>query len=95
MDVTPQQEKTIRAILTEYAPDVEARVFGSRATHTAKKHSDLDLALVGDGAIEQSVVARLRLAFEESDLPFRVDIVDWNFITPEFRRIIEDNYETL
>jgi len=95
MDLTPQQKETVKRILAKYASNVAARVFGSRVTHTAKKHSDLDLALIGDGIIDQSVIAQLRLAFEESDLPFRVDIVDWNIITPEFRKIIDNDYEAL
>ena len=33
--------------------------------------------------------ATLREAFEESDLPYRVDIVDWHAIDEGFRRLIE------
>ena len=35
----------------------------------------------------------LREAFEESDLPFRVDIVDYNTVSEAFRAIIEEKYE--
>ena len=28
-------------------------------------------------------------AFDESDLPFRVDIVDWVDLSPKFRELVE------
>lgn len=34
-------------------------------------------------------MGRAREAFEESDLPFKVDLVDWSLISEEFRRLIE------
>ena len=34
------------------------------------------------------VMGEMQADFEESDLPYRVDIVDWQEITPEFREII-------
>jgi len=37
----------------------------------------------------------LKEAFEESDLPFRVDITDYNAISNEFRAIIKAKYEIL
>ena len=32
---------------------------------------------------------RLETAFEESDLPYTVDVVDLNAVSPELRRIVE------
>ena len=37
----------------------------------------------------------LREAFEESDLPFRVDVIDYNAVSDEFRAIIDAKYEIL
>lgn len=38
-----------------------------------------------------NVMFKLRDAFAESDLIFKVDLVDWHRITPEFRAsILED-----
>jgi len=95
MDLEPVHLALVKQILNEFAPGIEARVFGSRITHTAKKHSDLDLALVGEGEIDQRIMARLRMAFEESDLPFRVDLADWKTISPEFRQVIGNKYQKL
>ena len=53
-------------------------VFGSRATNRQQKYSDLDLWIETVPQLNSSDLADLRDAFQESDLPFTVDIV-----TPE------------
>ncbi len=41
-------------------------------------------------------LAELKEAFQQSDLPFRVDLLDWNAISAEFRNVIEkDGYEVI
>lgn len=44
--VTDEQLKIVLDILQQYVPDAEVRVFGSRYNLTARKYSDLDLAIV-------------------------------------------------
>ena len=60
--------------------DAEAWVFGSRATGRARRYSDLDLAIDAGRPLTLDELARLAEAFRESDLPYRVDIVDWRSI---------------
>ncbi len=60
-----------------------------RATGHAKPHSDLDLAIVGEEPLGFDVMARLAEAFSESDLPWRVDLLDWATTGEAFRRIVE------
>jgi predicted nucleotidyltransferase len=55
-------------------------LFGSRAKGTAKNGSDIDLALVGDG-ISFSDLCAIGARLEEFDLPYKVDLVLYNFIT--------------
>lgn len=95
IDVSPSQLEAIKSILLRHVPGCEVRAFGSRVAGTAKKHSDLDLAVVGDQALSLHAMALLKEAFEESTLPFRVDVLDWNAISPEFRKIIEKNYDVI
>ena len=35
---------------------------------------------------------QLKEAFEQSDLPMRVDVLDWHTITDSFRKVIEQDY---
>jgi predicted nucleotidyltransferase len=71
------------------------RAFGSRINETTKEHSDLDLAVVGRGKLNRRIKMLLREAFEESELPFRVDIIDYNAVSGQFRSIIDAKYEIL
>ena len=88
IDLNPTHLETVRQILAEHVPGCEVRAFGSRATWTAKDYSDLDLAIVGDAALDWSTLGRLREAFEESDLPIQVDVLDWHGISQSFRQVI-------
>lgn len=56
---------------------MEIRAFGSRSTNRAKPYSDLDLVIMGNHALSDLTLAELALDFEESDLPFRVDLLLW------------------
>ena len=89
IDLTAAQRKEVAALLQRYLPDTEVWAYGSRAKFTAKPHSDLDM--VAFASKEQSqAVADLREAFEESYLPFRVDLFVWDETPEEFRRNIEE-----
>ena len=68
------------------------RAFGSRVTGKVKPFSDLDLAVMGSEPLPASILADLKDAFSESDLPFKVDIVDWAETQDNFRSIIEAAY---
>lgn len=60
-----------------------------------KDWSDLDLAIVVKASLDVKTVALLKEVFEESDLPYRVDLLDWHTISPEFRKLIEAHYELI
>ncbi len=70
-------------------------MFGSRIKGAAKDWSDLDLAIVGSAKLEQHALYDLKEAFEESDLPIRVDVLDWHGISPEFQAVINADYEVI
>lgn len=90
-----KEKQIILDILSKTIPEVEARVFGSRIHGNASPHSDLDLALLGKGPLDLKDLGALKEAFEESDLPFRVDVVDWHRISSQFQKLIEQNYVLL
>jgi type I restriction enzyme S subunit len=89
IDISPAQWAIIRDILQKYVPQFAVWAFGSRATGNAKKYSDLDLAVITDKPLSLSVSADLAEAFSDSDLPWKVDVVDWAATSDAFRRIIE------
>ena len=61
----------------------------------SRKSSDLDLAVVGPEKLERDVFHRLKEAFEESELPIQVDVLDWHAISPEFQAVISKGYEVI
>ena len=95
IDITPKHLETIRHILAEHVPKCEVRAFGSRVKWTAKDYSDLDLAVVGSEPLTLRKLRQLKEAFEESDLPIRVDVVDWQSLADWFKKVIETEYEVI
>ncbi|WP_419933619.1 nucleotidyltransferase family protein [Candidatus Palauibacter sp.] len=92
IDIDPADLDTVRTILGRHAPDLEVRAFGSRVSHTARDTSDLDLVLMTVEPLDLDRMAGLRAAFTASDLPFRVDLVDWACTSGSFRRLIESDF---
>ena len=95
IDLNPKHLKTIQYILAEYIPEYEVRAFGSRVKWTAKDYSDLDLAIVGSKSLSLRQKRQLAEAFEESNLPIRVDVVDWQSISESFKKVIAERYEVI
>ena len=95
IDLPPSQLETVKRILAEHVPQCEVRAFGSRTTQTAKAWSDLDLAIVGSAKLDQHALYDLKEAFEESDIPIRVDVLDWYAISLKFQAVINEGYETI
>ncbi len=89
IDLAPHHLETVRRILAEHMPDCEVRAFGSRAKWEGQDYSDLDLAVVCEDESNGQAIEHLKEAFENSDLPIRVDVLDWHAITEDFRKAIE------
>ena len=77
---------TVLGILAEHVPSIEVCVFGSRTRAECKRFSDLDLALMTERPLPSSVLGHLRQAFSDSDLVFRVDLLDWAATSKAARR---------
>jgi predicted nucleotidyltransferase len=92
INVAEHDLKTIMSLLEKHIPECEVRAFGSRVSWTSKEHSDLDLVVIGPAKLERSRVEELKEAFEESLLPFIVDVMDWHRISPEFQKNIEKSF---
>ncbi len=90
VDIRPDHLKIVRDILREHLPvEAEVWVFGSRANWTTKDSSDLDLAVEGAARLDHKAMVRMEVAFEESELPYTVDVVDLNAVSKEFKKIVE------
>ncbi len=91
IDILPEHLEIVLGILRKHVPNNEVWVFGSRVKWTTKDYSDLDLCLVSDTPLSFVVLGAMKDDFIESDLPWKVDIVDWATTSESFRKIIARN----
>ena len=93
--ITDEEMKIVLKIIKNYAENCEVLVFGSRLKGNNKPFSDLDLAFSCKEKLDLKKLSRLKLKFEESDLPYRVDIIDYNRASEEFKKIIDEENEKI
>ena len=93
--LSDSQLQTIKSILREYASKVESvSLFGSRASGAYKSNSDIDLVLYGD--IDSGSIDRLWTLFNESNVPYKVDLSAYQLITyPPLKRHIDSKSKVL
>ncbi len=65
--------------------DYKLGMFGSRIVGKPAKFSDIDVAVMGEQKVPGYVLENLREAFENSNLPYRVDVVDLNSSSAQFK----------
>jgi uncharacterized protein len=84
-----KDKQEIKDIVFTYIDPAEYRVsiFGSRATDLARKYSDIDIGIEGSIPVSGRVMSDIKSAFEDSNISYRVDVVDFNQVTPKFRQI--------
>ena len=94
IDITAGQRKTVLALLERYLPNTTVWVYGSRAKWTSRPQSDLDMVVFATPE-QAGRVSDLREAFEESNLPFRVNLFVWDAVPEKFRKHIEADHVVL
>ena len=94
IDITTADLKTVLALLQRHLPGTAAWVYGSRVKWTSRRQSDLDLVVFATPA-QRGQVGDLREAFEESNLPFRVDLFVWDDVPESFRSQIQNQHVAL
>ena len=84
-------EQEIKNIIFQFLNSKEYQVFifGSRALGGAKKYSDYDIGIWRKD--KRSLSSRNKIliehALEESNLPYKVDIVDFSLVSSGFRKV--------
>lgn len=82
----------MQGILRKTLPqEVRVWVFGSRAKGTTERAADLDLAIDVGRPLTHNEQSELSDEFEESDLPYTVDVVDWQSVSPQFKQLIDSD----
>ena len=76
-----------------FFPSAKIIVFGSRLTPKFRNYSDLDICLDDNRPLDLVKLSYLEEALTQSDILYKVDIVDWNRVTKEFQKIILERHE--
>lgn len=89
--LNPQDRSAIERIVAPWLAREGAglKLFGSRARSDARRASDIDLALVARHPIAAADMAALREALEESQVPFRIDLIDYASAPAHLRAAID------
>lgn len=97
MHLEPRHAQMVMEILEKHVPGYDVWLFGSRAHgRSLRKASDIDLCIKTQGEpLPPTLYSKIVAAFEDSDLPFFVDVVDWAATAPHFQKIIEQQYEVI
>ena len=95
IDLSTEHLHIIKTILRKRVPGCEVRAYGSRISGTARRYSDLDLSVAGPDKLDRDTLRLLKEDFENSGLPFRVDVLDWHQIDERFREVIGKEYELI
>jgi len=95
LGLPPQDVSDLLELLNRYAPDAEIWAFGSRVNGKARPFSDLDVVIVQDKPLDAQTKAELHYALSESNLPVKVDVVEWAGTSASFRDIIVQNHIVL
>ena len=95
IDLLPRHREEIRRLLRETAPEAEVWAYGSRVTGGSHEGSDLDLVVRDPDDPDHpqgALLARLREAFVDSNIPFLIDLHDWATLPESYRREIERHH---
>ena len=92
--VSPEQQKYIVQAIRRELPKTIIIAYGSRIKGDAHTYSDLDLALNDGKPISLSILSHIEEIFAESDIPFKVDLIDFHMVDSTFQSIIESQGKT-
>jgi type I restriction enzyme S subunit len=91
LNIEERHLRIIKDILSNYPYGFHA--FGSRVQGTNRPFSDIDICAMKE--IPWLAKSHLEEEFEQSNLPFKVDIIEWNKLSKEFQQMIRKDFYPL
>jgi predicted nucleotidyltransferase len=88
ISIRPQERQILVSLMEQFLPHTQVWAFGSRVKGKPRSCSDLDLVAF-TGKEQRAQVSLLKEALDESNLPFRVDLLEWNSIPDNFKENIK------
>lgn len=87
--ISGDHKNLVLRLVRSVFPQAEVWAFGSRVSGTARRYSDLDLALKQREPLDRIARRHLMERLSASELPFRVEVVDYRTAEPEFQAVID------
>ena len=91
LSVKPEHLKILTDIFDSYCPNAEIWTYGSRVNGDCHEGSDLDLVVI-DFHSPTAKLYELRELLRESNIPFLIDINEFNTLPHSFQNEIKRNY---
>jgi type I restriction enzyme S subunit len=91
--LSPEQVEEVRNyfnLIKEPKQEIQVWIFGSRATGNAKPYSDVDLLISAHPLMSAQQISELTLKLEESNLPFKFDLVTQEKVYLPYLKTIHD-----
>jgi predicted nucleotidyltransferase len=81
-------KKQIQIMTLEIFKNIDACIFlfGSRIDGTNSTYSDYDIGFFAEINIESKII-ELKETFQNSNIPFKVDLVNFSHVSTEFKKI--------
>ena len=95
INLKEEEMEIVKRILSTRFKDKEILIFGSRITDRVKPYSDLDLAIKSKEKLSLRDIDLTKEEFEESKLNFSVDLMDYDRIPENFKKIIDEKHEIM
>ena len=89
--IKPEHLKILKDIFASYCPKAEIWAYGSRLTGDAHEGSDLDLVVKNFNS-EIANLYELKHLLSESNIPFMIDIHEFDKLPKSFQENILKNY---
>ena len=89
--IEPKYLKMLTDIFDNYCPNAKVWIYGSRIKGNAHSGSDLDLVIKSFNSDSKNLY-ELRQLIHDSNIPFLVDINEFDRLPKYFQEEIEKNY---
>ena len=70
-------------------------LFGSRVTGKGNERSDIDIGIEGVEEISRQIMAKIKEDFESLPILYKVDVVDFKKVSPDFYNLAKQDIEML
>lgn len=87
--IDPKTKKALKEVVFQFFDRSRDKVFifGSQVGGRSARYSDIDIGIESAKKIPWSKISLLEEALTESDLPYKVEIVDFNDVSENFKQV--------